>query len=236
MTILFSNVHKGLRRKSERTQVLSGANVTFSSEKISGVLVPPDSGKTTLISLAIGKLKPDIGQVRISSSISFPIAGGGVFNRLLTPRENIAFLCRVAGFDPKPIIHFIQEFTEVGDAFDKPLSALNRDQRTKILFTTAYAIPYEMYLADESLIGGRGTFRAKCTDLVLERMSNSGFLIATSSPTVLRKYCNAFFTLSNQVITEFETADEAIDAVGVDRLRDGDGGVDVAEGVDGEQI
>lgn len=236
MTISFSNVHKGLRRKRERTQVFSGATATFSSDKISGVLFPPDSGKTTLISLATGKLKPDAGHIRVSSSISFPIAGGSVFNRLLTPRENIAFLCRVAGFDPKPIIRFIREFTEIGDAFDKQMSALNRDERTKILFTTAYAIPYDMYLADESLIGGRGSFRAKCTDLVLERMSDSGFLIATSSATVLKKYCNAFFIMSNQVITEFETADEAVDAIGLDRLRDGDGGVDIAEGTDGDAL
>ena len=184
---------------------------TLNSARIAstGILAPPRSGKTVVANLMTGKLRPDTGRVRRSSMVSFPVASGGVFNGALTGRENLAFLCRVFGFDPVPIIRFVLDFTEIGKSIDKPFKHLNRDERTKLLFTSCYAIPFETYIVDESIIGGRGAFRARCEELVADRMQSAGFLMVTSSPTLLKKYCNDFYIIDDFRLHEVHSAEEA---------------------------
>lgn len=229
--IEFINVHKTLRQKSHRTKVLEAANAEFTPDRLTGILAPPRSGKTVVANLTTGKLRPDTGRVRRSSLVSFPVASGGVFNGALTGRENLAFLCRVFGFDPVPIIRFVLDFTEIGKSIDKPFRHLNRDERTKLLFTSCYAIPFETYIVDETLIGGRGAFRGRCEELVTERMRSAGFLMVTSSPTLLKKYCNDFFIIDDFQIKEVDSAEEAENFFGKDKLKDGLGELEhVADG------
>lgn len=224
MSIVFSGVQKTLRQKARKTVVLEGVDAEFKGDRITGVLAAPGAGKTTLISLASGKLTPDRGRVKRSSNISFPVGGGGVFHGLLTPRENISFLCRVAGFDPRPIMKFIIDFADLKkDVMDRHFKALDRDERTKVIFTSVYAIPYDYYLVDEVIIGGRGSFREKCKTLVEERMQTSGFLIATSSPSVLKTYCQDFAVLTEGTVTGVDSQEEASALLGTAKLRDGDG-------------
>ncbi|OLP59209.1 hypothetical protein BJF93_04735 [Xaviernesmea oryzae] len=230
MSIIFSHVHKTLRRKTERTTVLTDASAEFAADQLTGVLAPPGSGKSTLASLCTGKLNADRGRIKRTSLISFPVAGGGIFNGLLTARENLAFLCRVFGFDPVPIIRFIIDFAEVGKAIDKPFNMLNRDERTRIMFTAVYAIPFEIYIVDGTLVGGRASFRERCEELIAERMRNCGFLMISSSPSLLAKYCNSFWVLDNQALHPAETIWAAQDRLGPERLREGDG---YAEGIEG---
>lgn len=229
MSVTFTDVHKTLRQKNEKTKVLENASALFPGDKITGILAPPGAGKTTTVQLTTGKHRPDLGSVRRESLVSFPVAGGGVFNNALTARENLAFLCRVFGFDPVPIIRFVIDFSEMGKAIDKPMKLLNRDERTRLLFTSCYAIPFETYIVDETLLGGRGAFRERCVELVEERMQTSGFLIFTSSPVLLRRYCNTFFTIDHMKITQMDSTEDAVAAIGEDRLKFGTGDV---EGID----
>lgn len=228
MSIIFSDVYKTLRQKNRKTSAIEGVDATFEGDKVTGVLAPPGGGKSTLIALASGKLRPDKGRVKRSSNISFPVGGGGVFNGLLTARENIAFLCRVAGFDPRPIIKFVIEFGDLQKAIDRPFKTLNRDERTKVLFTSVYAVPYDFYLVDEVIVGGRGSFREKCRTLVEERMKTSGFLIATSSLAVMKTFCTDFAVLDRGTVATVEDSDMAVQLIGKSRLKDGDGSADHA--------
>ncbi len=228
MAVTFQNVHKTLRQKTKKTKVFEAAHVVFQPDKVTGILAAPGSGKTTAANLTTGKLRPDFGRVLRTSLVSFPVGGGGVFNGLLTGRENLAFLCRVFGFDPRPIIRFVVDFAELGKAIDKPFKMYNRDERTKMIFASSYAIPFETYVIDESIIGGRGQFRQECEALVQHRMQTAGFVIYSSSPSVLRKYCNEFYAIDRLGVHHVETVDQAVAMIGETRLRDGDGSTEEA--------
>lgn len=236
MSVVFHNVYKTLRQKNKKTRVFEAAEAAFSADRVTGILAPAGSGKTTAADLTTGKLRPDFGRVTRSSLVSFPVGGGGVFNNLLTGRENLAFLCRVFGFDPRPIIRFVIDFAELGKVIDKPFKLYSRDERTKFIYASSYAIPFDVYVVDDSLIGGRGKFRDQCANLVQQRMETSGFIIYTSSPTVIRKYCNAYFVLDRMGIHEVESADEAITLLGEAKLRDGDGSSEDATGGESNEI
>lgn len=233
MSITFHNVHKTLKQKRKKTNVFEAAHVAFSADRISGILAPPGSGKTTAAQLTTGKLYPDRGRVHRESLVSFPVGSGGIFNSLLTGRENLAFLCRVFGFDPRTIIRFVVDFTELGKTIDKPLRLYNRDERTKLMFASCYAIPFDVYVVDEAIIGGRGKFRDRCEELVRERMQTAGFIIFSSSPRVLRKYCNTHYMIDKLGLHSVESLDAAVAYIGEKQLRDGDEYTDaVADGGD----
>lgn len=214
MSVTFDNVYKSLRHKNKSTSVFQAASVEFSNEKINGILAHQGSGKTTATQMTTGKIRPDKGRVRRTSLVSFPVASGGVFNGLLTGRENLAFLCRVFGFDPRPIIRFVIDFTEIGKSIDKPLKHYTRDEKAKLMFASCYAIPFETFLIDDALFGGRGAFREKCEELVRERMKTSGFVIFSSSPSLLRKYCNQFYVIDQQTIKSVGSVDEGLSLIG----------------------
>lgn len=233
MAVTFHNVHKTLRQKHKKTQVFEAAHVEFAPDGISGILAPPGSGKTTAAQLTTGRLRPDRGQVKRSALVSFPVGGGGVFNGRLTGRENLAFLCRVFGFDPKPVIRFVLDFTEIGKTIDKPFNLYNRDERTKMMFASCYGIPFDTYVVDESIIGGRGSFRDKCEALVRERMKTAGFIVYSSSPRMLKKYCSDYYLIDRMGLHRVESIDAAVALFGEKQLRDGDGSTDaVADGGD----
>lgn len=237
MSITFQNVHKTLRQKNKKTKVFEAASAVFDTGTITGILAAPGTGKTTAANLTTGKLRPDSGKVRRSALVSFPVASGGVFNGALTGRENLAFLCRVFGFDPRPIIKFVVDFTELGKAIDKPFKLYNRDERTKIMFASCYAIPFEIYVVDESMIGGRGQFREKCGELVRERMKTAGFMVFSSSPSLLRKYCTEVYAIDKLGLHKMSTVEQAAAVIGEAQLRDGDGHTEsVTEGGDADII
>jgi capsular polysaccharide transport system ATP-binding protein len=237
MSVTFDNVHKTLRQKNKKTVVFEAASANFGADKISGILANPGTGKTTAAQLMTGKLRPDLGRVRRSSLISFPVGGGGVFNGMLTGRENLAFLCRIFGFDPKPIIRFVLDFTELGKTIDKQFKLYTRDERTKLMFASSYGIPFDTYIVDESLIGGRGGFRGTCEELALERMKSAGFIIFSSSPNVLKKYCSDFFVIDRLNLHQVASVEEAVALLGEAQLRDGDGYTElVADGGDANEI
>lgn len=229
MTVTFKNVHKTVGRKAKKKLVFEGATAEIPSDRITGVLAAPKTGKSTMASLTIGKLRPDRGSVRRGALVSFPIGSGNVFNGSLSPRDNLAFLCRVFGFDPVPIIRFVRDFTEAGKWMDKPMREVDRDTRTRLILTAGYAIPFETYIADETILGGRGEFRERCAELVAERMQTAGFIIYTSSPSLLRRYCTDFFVIDEHKIFPAPTLDDAIARLGKDHLRDGSGELDRIE-------
>lgn len=214
MSVTFVDVHKTLRQKHKKTTVFSAASADFASDRINGILAHPGSGKSTATQLTTGKLRPDVGKVSRSSLVSFPIAGGGIFNGLLSGRDNLAFLCRVFGFDPRPIIRFVSDFTEIGKGIDKPFKHFTRDERTRMIFASSFAIPFEVYVADEAVIGGRGAFRDRCEELVRERMKTSGFIIFSSSPAFLKKHCNEFYVIDECRFHKVDSIDAATARIG----------------------
>lgn len=237
MSITFQNIHKTLKQKHKKTIVFDKASVVFPSDRINGILASPGTGKTTAAGLSTGRIYPDLGRVYRSNLVSFLVGGPGVFNGSLTGRENLAFLCRVFGFDPRPIIRFVLDFSEIGKTIDKPLKLYNRDERTRFSFSSCYAIPFEFYIADESFMGGRGFFRERCEELVRTRMQTSGFMIFSSSPRVLQKYCNSFYVIDRLGLHQVDSIETAIALLGEAHLRDGDGYTeDVADGGDSQMI
>ena len=66
-----------------------------------GVLGPNGAGKSTLLRLIAGTEPPDDGRIHRRGRVSFPLGFSGTFHPGLSGRENLQFLARIYGLDPR---------------------------------------------------------------------------------------------------------------------------------------
>lgn len=212
--IVFDRVSTTLHKPRRHTVVLDRCSVTFPTDRVVGLLAHPRTGKSTVLQLASGAIEPERGRVRRSGIMSFPVGTASPYNAQLTLRENLVFICRLNGFDPKPVIAFVADFADLGAVMDRKFGAIEKDHRSEFLYSASYAMPFDIYAVDDNLIGGSGDFRVNLEELCRERMATAGFLVTTSAPQVLRKYCDAFFVLKDHAIVEVASPDEAVAYLG----------------------
>ena len=60
-------------------------------------------------------------------------------------------------------------------------------------------------------------------------MRTAGFIVLTSSPSLLKRYCTDFFVIDEHKIFPAATLDEAVARLGKDHLRDSSGELDRIE-------
>jgi capsular polysaccharide transport system ATP-binding protein len=78
------------------------------------------------------------------------------------------------------------------------------------LFTTAYALPFDIYLADESVIGGPPGFRDWCERLVDARRREATLVFTTKRPRMLRRFADTGAILSDARLTTYESVRDTI--------------------------
>lgn len=199
--------------------VLDSASFEFPAGKTIGILGPRGSGKSTLIRMLAGDLMPDRGIIRRSGLISHPVASLHWLNRFMTGRENASFICRLYGFEPKPVVDFMAGISALGPSLDLPLTTYSGEKRARFGFALTYAMPFETYIADEVLVGGPPWFRAACRDMLHARQKTSSFVLATRSPGMVRSFCDVAAILHkgqlklcnsiNEAIAEFKELSDA---------------------------
>ncbi len=79
-----------------RQQVLRGASFFTKRSELVGIVGENGSGKTTMLKILVGLLKPDAGDVEISGRIGYCPQEPLVFNRL-TVHENYRYFARAYG-------------------------------------------------------------------------------------------------------------------------------------------
>src|ERR1700728_1509886 len=98
-------------------EVLSDINFQLGRGENLGILGRNGAGKSTLIRLISGAERPTSGRILRGMRVSWPLAFAGAFAHNLTGLDNLKFVCRVYGVSYKPLLPFIEEFTELGAFF-----------------------------------------------------------------------------------------------------------------------
>lgn len=191
-------------------RVLDDVTFSFPAGKTTGLLGTRGCGKSTLVKLLIGSLPPTGGYIRRHGLVSFPIGSFGWMHRHMTGRENLRFLARVYGCDPRPIIDFVLAVSGLDAAIDMPVQSYSGEKRARLSFSACYAIPFDVYVADEFLIGGPPGFRDVCRRMVRERQASATFILATRSPALVRQFCDVAGILDGGKIRLSDTIQDAV--------------------------
>jgi capsular polysaccharide transport system ATP-binding protein len=207
--IALEGVRKSYRAGRKRNVVISDATAVFESGRSYGILGVRESGKSTLLKLIAGTELPDAGRVRRNLRVSWPLGVNGAFSRKLTPRENVRFLARIYGEDPKRVMAFVDDFAELGGDVDTPLTSFPASMRMRLAFGVSMAISFDCYLVDGIAGVGDPRFQKKCFEAFQDRRKYADVIMVSHSLAALRSYCDAGAILAGGKLRLFDTLDEA---------------------------
>ena len=162
------------------------------------------AGKTTLVNIIAGALKPDAGKVVRHSRMSWPLGYSGGIHSALTELENCRFIARIYGRDTAEVAAFVQDFAELGKFFEMPIRTYSSGMRSRLAFAVSMAVDFELYLIDEVMSAGDLRFHEKCRQAIEERRNRADFLIVSHSISTIEENCNRYALLHDGKLAVFD--------------------------------
>ncbi len=223
--IEFRDVSKAFRNRKTRKIVLKDFSGTFPRGRNIGLLGPNGAGKSTLLRMIAGTEFPDKGKIKRTGRVSFPLGFGGSFKGTLTGRENCRFVARIYGLQTRGVERFVEDFAELGEYFDLPLSTYSSGMRARYSFGVSMAVDFECYLVDELLSVGDADFRARCDAVFSAKRKTASMILVSHSMKMLQKYCEMGAVLAGGQLRLYDKLGDAI----IDYRRISNGELDESE-------
>jgi capsular polysaccharide transport system ATP-binding protein len=192
-----------------RYQVLKDVNLTLERGRNIGILGRNGAGKSTMIRLISGAERPTTGRIRRSMRISWPLAFAGAFQVNLTGLDNLKFVCRIYGVEYKPLLPFIEEFTELGMFLREPVMHYSHGMMTRLAFALSMAIEFDCFLIDEAMVAGDARFHDRCRYELFEKRKDRAFILVSHEPNQIKRHCENAVVLHEGRIHAFQTVDAA---------------------------
>lgn len=202
---------KSYRTNKGMRPVLNNINMKFPQGRNIGILGRNGAGKSTLLRLIGGAELPTSGKIVRQGSISWPIGFSGGFHGSLTGRENLRFICRIYDADIQKVSAFVEEFAELGDYMEMPLSTYSSGMRSKLAFGLSMAIDFNYYLIDELTAVGDAWFKKKCNDEFARRKNRATLLVVSHNINTIKQHCESAAVLNNGTLEMFECLDDAME-------------------------
>ncbi len=180
-----------------------------------GLIGRNGAGKSTLMRLISKVDLPDSGRITTQASLSWPVGLSGGMQSSLTARDNVKFVCRIHGMrgsDMQEKIRFVEEFAEIGDYFDQPLSTYSSGMRARVGFGTSMAFDFDYYLIDEVMSVGDVNFKTKSRKVFAERLERAKVILVTHNMRLIRNMCNVVIHLDRGRATLYHDVDQGIAA------------------------
>ena len=209
--IRLENVTKSYHTRFGRRVVLDDINLQLEPGANVGILGRNGAGKSTLIRLLSGAEKPTSGRIIRDMSVSWPLAFSGAFQGHLTGYDNLKFICRIYDVDYKPLVKWIEEFTELGVYFREPIQRYSAGMSTRLAFALSMAVEFDCFLIDEAMVVGDKRFHDRCHIELFHKRKDRAFVLVSHDENVIRTYCQRACVLHGGRLYQFDTVDEAYD-------------------------
>lgn len=184
-------------------------DVSFQIEKgdILGIVGFNGAGKSTMLKILAGVLKPTNGKVVVNGSVAPLIEVGAGFDPELTAKENIFLNGAILGHSRKFLQqHFdeIIDFAELRTFVNVPVKNFSSGMYARLGFAIATVVKPDILIVDEVLSVGDYRFQEKCEKRIQE-MINGGttIIIVSHDINMIERLCNKVLWLDNGVKKEF---------------------------------
>lgn len=199
--------------------VLKDINLTIPTGVSVGLIGANGAGKSTLLRLIAGMDMPERGEVIRHSRVSWPVGLSGGMQSNMTGRQNVKFVARVQGSGPqevKRVIQFVEDFAEIGGAFDEPIRTYSSGMRSRISFGLSLAFDFDVYISDEATAVGDRAFKAKAKALFESKIGQASLIMVSHSEGILKDLCQAGLYLKGGSAYWYDDINEAIAAYHAD--------------------
>lgn len=212
----------GLDRVTKSYMTLVGRKVVFRdlsfeipSDMNVGLIGRNGAGKSTLMRLLGGADLPDSGKIVTEGRVSWPVGLRGGLQTNLTGRENVKFVCRIQGIRRKGMqekIRYVEEFAEIGDHFDLPVSTYSSGMRARLGFGASMAFDFDYYLIDEVMAVGDTSFKKKSQKVFEERLQRAKVILVSHNMKLIESMSDIIVHLHLGQVTVYEDVKRGIAA------------------------
>ena len=213
--ISVQNVTKSYLTLGGRNVVFRNLSLDFPESVNVGLIGRNGAGKSTLMRLLSSVDVPDSGKIVTGGRLSWPVGLKGGLEAKLTGRDNVKFVCRIQGVrgtGMKEKIDFVQEFAELGEYFDRPVSGYSSGMRARLAFGTSMAFDFDYYLIDEVMAVGDARFKKKSRLVFRERLKNAKLILVSHNMKLIGNMCDSVVLLENGRAIYYDDASEGIAA------------------------
>lgn len=217
ITSLKEYVVKSIKGKLSYNKFWALKDINFKVNKgdVVGIIGFNGAGKSTMLKVVSGILKPTHGNVEIKGSIAPLIELGAGFDPELSGRENIYLNGAVLGFSKKVMhdkIDEIVQFAELEEFIDSPIKNYSSGMYARLGFSIATCVKPDILIVDEILSVGDYRFQEKSKKRIQDMM-NAGTTIIMVSHTIeqVKELCNKVIWLDKGKIKKIggkEVAEE----------------------------
>ncbi|WP_434986175.1 ABC transporter ATP-binding protein [Vreelandella zhaodongensis] len=217
--IEIKNLYKRYHNHHGSDWVLKNINATIPQGVSVGLIGANGAGKSTLLRLIAGMDTPERGEVIRRSRVSWPVGLSGGMQGNMTGRQNVKFVARVQGSgeeDVKRVIKFVEDFAEIGPAFDEPIRTYSSGMRSRISFGLSFAFDFDVYISDEATAVGDRAFKEKAKNLFESKVGKASLIMVSHSEGILKDLCQAGLYIKQGQAFWYDDINEAIDAYHAD--------------------
>lgn len=204
----FPTAIKEMRRS--RFTALKNISFEVSAGETVGIIGKNGAGKSTILGLLAGVLKPSSGQVTVAGRIAPLLELGAGFHPELSGRENILLNGILLGMLKREVeekIDSIIEFSELEKFIDQPIRTYSSGMLARLGFSVAVHCEPDILLLDEVLSVGDKDFQKKCIEKMLGfKRSGKTIVFVSHSEEQVKQICDRLIWIDQgQIRTAGET-------------------------------
>lgn len=158
--------HLGRGHQGSSRRVVNDISLDAYKGDIIGILGRNGAGKSTLLKTIVGAMPLTEGRIEIAGKPVLLRPGAGM-NPALTGRQNIMKSGLYMNLHPKQIREMVPEiaaFAELEQHLDRPFKYYSDGMKSRLIFSIATAMPYDILLLDELLGAGDIGFQKRVTE------------------------------------------------------------------------
>lgn len=207
-----------LRGKIQYEDFTALDDVSFNVSKgeTLGLIGRNGAGKSTILKVISGILKPTNGKVIIHGNVVPMLELGSGFDMDLTGKENIFLNGAILGYSEEFLrskYDEIVEFSELGEFINNPIRNYSSGMLARLAFSVATVVKPDLLIVDEILSVGDAAFQEKSRARMMELMGGgTTVLFVSHNLEQIREMCSHVVWLERGKVKMFGETNEVCDA------------------------
>ncbi|HIH75184.1 MAG TPA: ABC transporter ATP-binding protein [Methanosarcina sp.] len=195
---------KGLSKSYGQVKAVDSVDLSIGKGELFGLLGPNGSGKTTMIKMLTGQIKPSSGTLKVLGIdvLEDPLRVRELVGVIpeqetppsfLTAEEYLHFVAKIRKMDQyEKVCDKWFEFFDFGDQRNLLCKDLSRGTRQKLMFAQAFLHEPELAIIDEPLINLDPVIQRKVKDFLKDYIRNGGTIfISTHILEIAKEICTS---------------------------------------------
>ena len=179
-----------------------------------GVIGKNGAGKSTILGLLAGVLKPSSGQVTVVGRIAPLLELGAGFHPELSGRENILLNGILLGMLKREVEEKrdeIIEFSELEEFIDQPIRTYSSGMLARLGFSVAVHCDPDILLVDEVLAVGDQDFQEKCIEKMrIFKQEQKTIVFVSHNRDEILKVCDRVIWIDQGIVYREGPVDQVI--------------------------